>query len=103
MRLNNEFLSKALKKSYQKITDLKFTVKELKRALKGNLVLEQDLASLKAGDRRKYKTKAESNLKDLSFHEAKVYAKKMGEELELYFKELIQVALEPMTGYLRVE
>lgn len=105
MRLNNDFLSRALKTSYSKIADFKFTIKELKRAVKNNLVLEQDLASLKrrrplrgAGIRPKNRLQ----VKGLAFREAKDFAKKMGKEMDSYFKELIKVALEPMSGYLRV-
>ena len=47
MRLNNDFLAKALKSSYKKISFLKKRVKELEISLKGSMVIKQDIEDLK--------------------------------------------------------
>lgn len=102
MRLNNEYLVKALKSAYSKISHLKRSNTRLENKVKEKFFYSQDLAyKMPIKFKSKSKTQKQKMAK-MSLREAKFYLKTISKDLEEFFSELIKNVLNPMKGYLYV-
>lgn len=98
MRLNNDFLVRALKSSYSQISFLKRTNIDLQNALSSKTNIELDL-------QRKFNKKTKKNRfksKPMTLAESKLFLREVSSELETYFTDLISTVLGPTRGFLRV-